>query len=260
MLTPTVVRVANRLRRFVTPYVSTPLGFSMRAAEPDSRRVANEIETREAHLIWWADQIEPDSVVYDVGGCYGVASLIVAAKLRKQCKIICFETNPYSISVILDNAQRNEFHQCIFPLNIGLGGDCAFFSGGFTKKLFDYTGMGMVIKPRGEIGLFNRPMYLYSASIDALIGAGLPPPSHIKIDVDGAEADVLRGAHETIRSGIVKSICIEWIDSDKEATERIQWLRSLGFHEVYDRVNGRQRPAIDAPEGNHRDTVFAIRV
>ena len=52
-------------------------------------------------------------------------------------------------------------------------------------------------------------------------------PTHIKIDVDGAELDVLKGAKEILASKIVKEIFIE---IDKSNTEAISLLKSFGFN------------------------------
>jgi hypothetical protein len=47
-------------------------------------------------------------------------------------------------------------------------------------------------------------------SMDDMAKLGVPLPDHVKIDIDGAEHEVLAGAHFTMRS--VKSVLIELND------------------------------------------------
>ena len=47
----------------------------------------------------------------------------------------------------------------------------------------------------------------------------LPPPTHVKIDVDGAELEVVRGAVETLESPEVKSLVLEMYDDKPYVAE-----------------------------------------
>jgi hypothetical protein len=51
---------------------------------------------------------------------------------------------------------------------------------------------------------------LFGCSVDDLVGKhGLAAPTHIKLDVDGLEPNIVAGAMETIKSGKVRSILVE---------------------------------------------------
>jgi hypothetical protein len=70
----------------------------------------------------------------------------------------------------------------------------------------------------------------------------MPAPAHIKIDVDGAEGEILEGATETLRS--VTSIMIEVEGRNAtEAASRIEApLAAAGLHEVMEvRTSGSLR-------------------
>ena len=68
------------------------------------------------------------------------------------------------------------------------------------------------------------------ASIDRLIQESIfDPPEHIKIDVDGIEAKVIRGATKLLSSGRVMSILVELSDHLPEHQDTINFLKGLGY-------------------------------
>lgn len=56
-------------------------------------------------------------------------------------------------------------------------------------------------------------------------------PTHLKIDVDGAELDVIKGAHMLLSSGALSDVFIE-IDSDNEEIFNI--MKDYGFDVVWE--------------------------
>jgi hypothetical protein len=65
----------------------------------------------------------------------------------------------------------------------------------------------------------------------------LPFPSHIKIDVDGGELDVLAGAPDVLRDERCRALQVEVLDADAERTRRrdvVGLLEAAGFTMVAD--------------------------
>lgn len=56
----------------------------------------------------------------------------------------------------------------------------------------------------------------------------LPKPNYVKLDVDGAELNVLRGAAKTLCSPELRSVLIEIDDTQTEPA--IALLKECGFH------------------------------
>ena len=62
---------------------------------------------------------------------------------------------------------------------------------------------------------------------------GLMPPTHLKIDVDGIELEILRGGMSLLRSEELQSVMCEVDESDSETTEQIhELLRRSGLSNV----------------------------
>jgi FkbM family methyltransferase len=57
----------------------------------------------------------------------------------------------------------------------------------------------------------------------------IPMPNHIKIDVDGTEAAVLRGAKETLASASLRSLLVEAMPGTDETNELLDTLKINGF-------------------------------
>ena len=68
----------------------------------------------------------------------------------------------------------------------------------------------------------------------------LPPPNHLKLDVDGSELEVLGGGERLLESAAVRSAMVEL---DRERGEDVvDRLARLGF-ELVERASGRDRAA-----------------
>jgi FkbM family methyltransferase len=70
---------------------------------------------------------------------------------------------------------------------------------------------------------------------------GLEPPAHIKIDVDGLEPEVLRGAQRTLRHPALRSVLVEINERQPADLAIVQELDGLGL-----RVARKGEPVIDS--------------
>jgi hypothetical protein len=89
----------------------------------------------------------------------------------------------------------------------------------------------------------RKPVYqqrILGIPLDSLIeDFQLDQPDHIKLDVDGAELSVLRGAEATLSRGEVKTVLVDTSDGG-DGEKLTDYLKQLGFGVAakFDSLNG----------------------
>jgi hypothetical protein len=74
-----------------------------------------------------------------------------------------------------------------------------------------------------------------AARLDDLVAAGVvPPPQHIKIDIDGFEPKVIAGAQRVLREGGVRSMLIEVNQNLPDHMKMVEEIGGIGY--TYDRA------------------------
>jgi FkbM family methyltransferase len=173
---------------------------------------------------WWAGNHEPalqeklrgllreNIVMYDVGAHIGFYSL-PAARLGAQ--VVAFEPDPETAARLRAHVERNNLSQRIKVV------EAALWS--VSDSLVSFrTGL-----PRSQGGISCgdcRPVVatgpfiqVMAVRLDDFLAAGGPAPQLIKVDVEGAESEVLNGAADTIRV-CRPSLIIEVHTPDEEAS------------------------------------------
>ena len=104
-----------------------------------------------------------------------------------------------------------------------LFGENKFIEGGALNK---------ILQNSSEKNDFENEYNMFGFSINTLVkGNFLRIPNYIKIDVDGAEYNILQGANIVLDSKDLKSILIE-IDIESKNFENIfQLMKKFGFQE-----------------------------
>jgi FkbM family methyltransferase len=129
------------------------------------------------------------TVLWDVGALFGVFSLAFALSGTGR-RALAFEPNPISREKLRECRDLNPNAQIdAFDLALGLRGQLVEFERGFH-----FTALaGFSAHPDAE-----NVAQMETASIDELIESGLVPPDIIKIDVEGHEFEVLKGARNLL--------------------------------------------------------------
>lgn len=147
---------------------------------------------------WLLDAVGPDSVVYDVGANRGYVALALLAKVQ-GLRVVAFEPNPGVLVKLTENLRLNGFADRALVLGLGLGERPArvplFVAASDSASSLDdgrAARWGVGIRGSVEVEV---------VTLDALVAAGrVSPPTHIKVDTEGFEAQVLRGARDTLRT------------------------------------------------------------
>jgi FkbM family methyltransferase len=131
--------------------------------------------------------VRPGAVVYDVGAHVGFHSLYSALLVGPSGRVIAFEPDPEAIETLRREVSANP------GLRVEIVG-CALSDTSGTLQLDTSIESSQArITPSGAVRVEGR-------TVDLLVLEGkLPPPDVIKIDVEGHEGHVLRGAADTLR-------------------------------------------------------------
>tara|TARA_B100000029_G_scaffold155424_1_gene150757 strand:- start:637 stop:1539 length:903 start_codon:yes stop_codon:yes gene_type:complete len=188
---------------------------------PSSRAVkrVNNLFTKEPETLSWIDNFQlynsKKIVFWDIGANIGLFSIYPAVKFQ-DIEIISFEPSTSNTRTLSRNISINNLHDKIkiFPLalsdkeNIISFFDETMFSEGGSISNFntniDHT--GSIVEKNKIKNKYN----IYGTSIDYLIKNNIcKVPNYIKIDVDGIEHLILKGAQSTLKNNNLRELSIE---------------------------------------------------
>ena len=143
-----------------------------------------------------------------------------------------FEPAAPTIPVLIHNIVRNGCEATVVPLTFPLSARPKLATFNYHTRLTpgqSRHSFGDAVDFRGEAFQPVFQEYLVSTTLDQLVGEyHLPPPNHLKIDVDGLEFEILSGGAEVLRSGAVESLFFE-VGGRFDMGVVIPFLASCGF-------------------------------
>jgi FkbM family methyltransferase len=132
---------------------------------------------------------------YDVGANVGFFSLLAARLAGPEGSVISFEPIGENVSKLSENVRRNQFDNVrIIPNALGSA------NGERTFQLSESPTWGKLKGVAQEVpNKYTSDITVQVRRLDDLVGGeNLPPPDFIKIDVEGAELEVVEGARDTL--------------------------------------------------------------
>jgi FkbM family methyltransferase len=172
----------------------TGKGLKFNVASSHSGFLLGSHETEVQEVL--AATLRPGMVYYDVGANVGFFAVIAARLLGESGRVICFEPLPENVRQIEYNARLNGF------TNISVR--CEALGGSDRTERFQTSA-----EPTwGSLATVGKAPDKHSGYIevsvrklDNLCGTGgLPYPDLMKIDVEGAEIELLPGAMATMKA------------------------------------------------------------
>ena len=129
------------------------------------------------------------------------------AAVRGVSIVYAVEPNPYTFSVLARNIAKNEFGLKIVPLNIAISRTSSIVSFN-VNGLESGTALNEIASKKEDEN--NTTIMVPSFSVDEFLNIqGIPGINHIKIDVDGLEFEILRGADQILSSPDLKTVLLE---------------------------------------------------
>ena len=153
--------------------------------------------------------IEPGMVVVDIGANVGYYSLLAAEKVGDRGRVVCFEANPELADIAFQNLQINGFGQRSEVVNKAVYSEDTTLSFNLYENFL------------GSSSLFVNEDQLqnYREKVRKIDVIGIKLDSHfrlgekvdfIKIDAEGAEPFILRGAVRTLRDNPSLKVMLEF--------------------------------------------------
>lgn len=181
-------------------------------------------------------EVNKDDVVYDIGANIGMYTCFLARQLPPE-QVVAFEPHPANIKRLRSNLDLNNVNATIVELALS-------DTSGTTELAIKSQEAG-----EGEHSIATdddgETIPVELATGDELVDSGdLPPPSIIKIDVEGAEFEVLRGLKKMIANPECRLCYIEihpnrLTDYSNSVEEINEFFISNGFelNQIEERTN-----------------------
>ena len=197
------------------------------------------IFTKEPETIQWINNFEDnnDFIFWDIGANVGVFSLYAALKYE-NIKTYAFEPSTSNLRVLSRNISINGLENKILinplPLfdkkpSFQMMSEGNFVEGGALNSFsvnYGYDGKEFDVKNK---------YFLLGTSLNFLIEENiLQTPQYIKLDVDGIEDLILKGASDFLKSEKIKSILVEINEDYADQKDKlINFLENKNFKLMY---------------------------
>jgi FkbM family methyltransferase len=179
-------------------------------------------------VAWFRRLVRPGGVVIDVGANIGQYTLIAAQLAGPSGRVFSFEPDPVNAAALQRSIERNGFGDLIELLRVavaGRSGEAAFeVQSDRTRSRLCANGPG--VRPEATL--------VRTLALDNFVDErGLDRLDFLKIDVEGADLDVLRGAERALRR-LQPAVMVEyepdWLRAYGERPEALPaFLERLGY-------------------------------
>ncbi len=169
--------------------------------------------SKEPETIEWIDEFNTQKPIFwDVGANIGLYSLYAARKFE-NIKIVSFEPSTSNLRVLSRNISINNLSEKIkinqLPLNDQTNINLNMYEPEFIEG-WSMNSFGALTDYKGEKFSEKQKYSILGTTINFLIDNNiLEVPNYLKIDVDGLEHKILKGADKLLSSDKIKSILIE---------------------------------------------------
>lgn len=151
--------------------------------------------------IWWeqpiqlclGDFVRPGDTVFDIGANVGGLSVALSRMVGPKGKVFAFEANPFLLPRLHEDLQANGASNVqVVPRAVWSRADQLLSF--YCEDSAHAAGSSLIVHDANA-----REVKVESTTIDAWCAAERVRPTVLKIDVEGAEHQVLQGAQELLR-------------------------------------------------------------
>lgn len=225
---------------------------------PTSRHSRKRIKTlvsKEPLTLPWIDTFARGDVYVDVGANVGMYTIYAGVR---GARVFAFEPESQNYGELNKNIFVNGLHDTVtaYCVAVSDAADVSIlylstFSIGFAHHDFGENRWRSDLSAGAHtLSRDQRPKQgCVSFPLDDLCARGvIKPPNHLKIDVDGFESKVIKGAERTLQSSDLKTILLEVDFRIPENVALIDQLTQMGWHFSKDQVRLNQHEVVSYQE------------
>ncbi|MFN2512399.1 MAG: FkbM family methyltransferase [Pyrinomonadaceae bacterium] len=154
-----------------------------------------------AQINFFLDNVKPGDFALDIGGHFGQYAVLLGLLVSDCGRVISFEPDPKARQTLRANLQLNSLGERVEMESLALfdqEGEHAFFSkGADSMSSLAKSGLGKNASSPDVVEYIVRTIRLD----DYLARRALGWPRWIKLDTEGAEINILKGASKALDSG-----------------------------------------------------------
>lgn len=193
---------------------------------------AQTLFSKEPETIKWIRSMGQGDILFDVGANVGMYSIYAG---KRGVRVFSFEPEASNSYLLNKNIANNKLSETVTAYGFALADQEAVN----VLKLTSFI-PGSAHTTFGDNEAFNQTDYptlfhqgCFSTTLDDLVYKyQLPVPQYLKIDVDGIEAKIVKGATKLLADKNLRSILIELNENMAEDQWIKKHLESYGFKSV----------------------------
>lgn len=187
-------------------------------------------------LLYLRSILKKGDCFVDVGANIGLMSIFAAECVGNSGKVLAYEAHPNTAELLLENIQLNSL--TIIEVNQFALGSTEGKTHIYDNWQVNRGGASLVVKTNESVAYDIEVKKLDSVFPSSLI------PKAIKIDVEGFELEVLKGAEETIRKFhpvLIVELSENRSNIHDSSIELIDFIKNLGNYRIYKLKGGKER-------------------
>lgn len=197
-------RLTRPARRAPLPILAgAGRGLRVRVGDSALARAVSRVEPQVEDAL--LTLLSPGDVFYDVGANIGWYTMLAARAVGPAGRVVAFEPSLHNAALLQQNVATNglaDMTTIVPAAATDQSGWAQFLDGGSLEGRLSKDDCEAQARRRAQRKAPTRSSFVPVLTLDAWIAeTEQPPPSLLKIDVEGAEVGVLRGMAETLRTG-----------------------------------------------------------
>ena len=206
---------------------------------------ARNMLSKEPATTTWVKGFEKDAVFWDIGANVGIYSLLAAT--TRDARVYAFEPYPPNFNNLIENISLNNLTEHVSTFCVAFA-EKTCIDDFYVNRKWQGAGasgnaFGAAVDQKGKTFQAAERISTLGITIDHFIETfDVPCPQYLKIDVDGIELNILKGASKTLANPALRSVVVELEESrGSETSAAVAIMTAAGF-----RIHGTHRTTVNA--------------